>query len=206
MMFDLQRQVADAVGGPSGDRYDALLDTYEPDETAGNVEKVFAELKDPLIDLVARIKESGRTPRRELLARHYPAGRQMELSTKAATACGFDFEAGRIDTAVHPFCTGLGPGDTRMTTRFDENVLATASSARSTRPATPFTSKTSRKTTTSAPAPASRSAWASTRARAASGRTSSAEAGRSGSISTRSRRACSPTPSAASRWTTSCSP
>ena len=122
-MFDLQRRVADAVGSPSGDRYDALLDDYEPDETAGNVEKVFAELKDSLVDLVGRIADSGRTPRRDLLSRHYPADPQMEFSRRAATACGFDFDAGRIDTAVHPFCTGLGPGDTRMTTRFDENDL-----------------------------------------------------------------------------------
>ncbi|MGB0993267.1 MAG: carboxypeptidase M32, partial [Akkermansiaceae bacterium] len=28
---------------------------------------------------------------------------------------------GRIDTTTHPFCTGLGPGDTRLTTRYLEN-------------------------------------------------------------------------------------
>ena len=33
---------------------------------------------------------------------------------------GFDFEAGRIDTTTHPFCSGLAPGDTRLTTRYDE--------------------------------------------------------------------------------------
>ena len=30
----------------------------------------------------------------------------------------------RLDVAVHPFCSGLGPGDTRMTTRYDERDLA----------------------------------------------------------------------------------
>ena len=36
-----------------------------------------------------------------------------------ASAIGFDFERGRLDTTAHPFCTGIGPGDTRITTRFD---------------------------------------------------------------------------------------
>jgi carboxypeptidase Taq len=33
---------------------------------------------------------------------------------------GFDFEAGRMDASTHPFSAGLWPGDTRFTTRFDE--------------------------------------------------------------------------------------
>jgi carboxypeptidase Taq len=33
---------------------------------------------------------------------------------------GFDFESGRIDATVHPFCTEMGPHDCRLTTRYDE--------------------------------------------------------------------------------------
>ena len=33
---------------------------------------------------------------------------------------GFDFDAGRIDTTTHPFCSGLGPNDCRLTTRYNE--------------------------------------------------------------------------------------
>jgi len=36
-----------------------------------------------------------------------------------AESIGFDFEAGRIDTTAHPFCTKLGPRDVRLTTRYD---------------------------------------------------------------------------------------
>jgi carboxypeptidase Taq len=31
---------------------------------------------------------------------------------------GFDFERGRIDPTVHPFCSGSHPGDVRITTRY----------------------------------------------------------------------------------------
>ena len=36
-----------------------------------------------------------------------------------AASLGFDFQRGRLDTAAHPFCTGIGPGDCRITTRFN---------------------------------------------------------------------------------------
>src|SRR5690606_32910372 len=31
---------------------------------------------------------------------------------------GFDLKAGRLDTTTHPFCSGMAPGDTRLTTRY----------------------------------------------------------------------------------------
>ena len=35
-----------------------------------------------------------------------------------ASALGFDFRRGRLDTSVHPFSSLIGPGDCRITTRF----------------------------------------------------------------------------------------
>jgi carboxypeptidase Taq len=37
---------------------------------------------------------------------------------------GFDLERGRVDSSVHPFCTGLGPGDCRITARFSSRDFA----------------------------------------------------------------------------------
>ena len=122
-MLDLKRKEAQLVGEGKGELYDALLDDYEPGETAADLRDVFGQLRDALVELVAKIGDSGKIPPRDLLTREYPTVNQNELSRRAATACGFDFDAGRLDIAVHPFCTGLGPGDTRMTTRFDERDL-----------------------------------------------------------------------------------
>ncbi len=36
---------------------------------------------------------------------------------------GYDFTAGRLDITTHPFCTGIGAGDTRITTRYNPNRL-----------------------------------------------------------------------------------
>jgi carboxypeptidase Taq len=122
----LKRQEADCVGYASGDRYDALLDEYEPGETAANVKRTFDALRGPLVELVRKVTGSGREAPLEILQRHYPAAAQEKLARKAAEAVGFDFSAGRLDVSAHPFCTGLGPGDTRMTTRYDEHYFGDA--------------------------------------------------------------------------------
>ena len=49
-----------------------------------------------------------------------PIATQQRLNHKIAEAIGFDFQAGRIDTTTHPFCTTLGPFDNRLTTRYNE--------------------------------------------------------------------------------------
>lgn len=119
--LDLKRQEAKCVGYSSGNPYDALLDTYEPHESAANVQKVFDSFRSQLVDLIGRVRECGRKAPADILTRRYPAATQEKLAREAATAFGFDFQAGRLDTSVHPFCSGIGTGDTRMTTRYDEN-------------------------------------------------------------------------------------
>jgi carboxypeptidase Taq len=100
--------------------YDALLDQFEPDETTANLNRVFESLRGPLIDLISKIKDSPNQTPSNILERSYPVTQQETLSREAAAAVGFDFQSGRLDVSVHPFCSGIGPGDTRMTTRYDE--------------------------------------------------------------------------------------
>jgi carboxypeptidase Taq len=69
---------------------------------------------------VGRIASSGKTAPVELFERNYGAAAQEAFAREAAAKVGFDFTAGRLDVSVHPFCTHLGPGDVRMTTRYNE--------------------------------------------------------------------------------------
>jgi carboxypeptidase Taq len=124
-ILDLKAREAKYVGYKAA-IYDALLDPYEPDETVAGLNKVFESLRGPLVELVGKIVGSGRQAPLEILERKYPAAGQEKLGREAAAAVGFDFEAGRLDVSVHPFCSGLGPGDTRMTTRYDENYFGDA--------------------------------------------------------------------------------
>ena len=123
----LKRQQADCLGyAATGDPYDALLDEYEPGETAAGIAVMFESLHGPLVDLVGRIADSSRKAPADLLCRHYPAAAQEALGREVARAVGFDFDAGRLDTSVHPFCSDLGPGDVRITTRYREDDFADA--------------------------------------------------------------------------------
>jgi carboxypeptidase Taq len=117
-LVTLKQEEARAVGG-GGPLYDALLDEYEPGETAARLTRVFGELRKALVDLMGRIAGSPRRPDLSVLHRAYPIAAQEAFGKTVVAAFGFDFQAGRLDVTAHPFCSGIGPGDTRLTTRYN---------------------------------------------------------------------------------------
>ncbi|WP_145258912.1 carboxypeptidase M32 [Calycomorphotria hydatis] len=122
----LKKEEAQAVSNGEGNLYDALLDDYEPGMKSEDVAAAFAELKAAIVPLVASIQDSPRQPDTSILKRAYPEQLQQRFSRTAAEAIGFDFHRGRIDVTAHPFCSSFGPGDTRLTTRYDENFFSMA--------------------------------------------------------------------------------
>lgn len=118
--IDLQRQAANCYGY-TGHIYNALLDAYEPGETTDNIARVFESLRGPLVELVGKIMDSGKKAPLELLQRKFAVGAQEKFAKAAATKIGFDFSAGRLDLTAHPFCATIGPGDCRLTTRYNEH-------------------------------------------------------------------------------------
>lgn len=124
-IFELKRQECEAIGYED-QPYDVLLDDYEPATSTRKVETVLNALKDELVPLVAQIAESDKQPQEEILHRKYSIEKQKEFGRIASSQIGFDFERGRLDIAHHPFCTELGPNDTRMTTRYDEDFFSSS--------------------------------------------------------------------------------
>jgi carboxypeptidase Taq len=114
----LLRRKADAIGYRTT-RYDALLDEYEPGATTAEITTLFAALRRDLVPLIAEITSSNRKAPRDLLTREFPVDRQRIFGEGAAAAIGFDFEAGRLDDTTHPFCSGIGPGDCRLASRYN---------------------------------------------------------------------------------------
>jgi carboxypeptidase Taq len=76
--------------------------------------------------LLSAIQGSSRRPDRAILHRHFPKGDQERFARLAAAKIGYDLEGGRLDPTAHPFSTGIGPGDVRITTRYDENCFSMA--------------------------------------------------------------------------------
>lgn len=106
--------------------YDALLSQYEPDGASARIDAVFddlaAFLPDFLDDVLAR---QGREPAPLPLEGPFPRDKQEALARRLMAAVGFDFEHGRLDVSLHPFCGGV-PDDVRITTRYDEDDFMSA--------------------------------------------------------------------------------
>ncbi|WP_371224335.1 carboxypeptidase M32 [Roseovarius sp. 2305UL8-3] len=108
----LKRQEGAAMAD-GGDVYDALLDDYEPQTTAADIQILFDAMRPGLVAL-----------REQALAGKDPGGvsgqfdeqAQMKLSRQLAKVFGYDMARGRVDKAVHPFSSGSGD-DVRITTR-----------------------------------------------------------------------------------------
>ncbi|MER3482888.1 MAG: carboxypeptidase M32 [Meiothermus sp.] len=121
-VFALTREAADAIGYAE-ERYDALLDQYEPGATARQVEAVFKGLRQSTVDLLGRIEGSSKKPDTSFLRRPFPKSAQEAFAKEVIGKIGFDLESGRLDVAAHPFMQGIGPGDVRLTTRYHEDFF-----------------------------------------------------------------------------------
>ena len=112
----LRRQEAAALA-QGGDLYDALLDDYEPGETAERIAAMFDRMRPRLVAL--REKVLGK-PAPAAVKGVFGEAAQLRFARDLASAFGYDWTRGRMDLAVHPFSSG-GGSDSRITTRVSES-------------------------------------------------------------------------------------
>jgi carboxypeptidase Taq len=131
-VMTLTRRKAECYGVPIGENsrpgelYDALLDEYEPGASASQIEAIFTPLRSRLSGLISEIARSKRKVKSGLLTSKIPAEKQHAFGLSVLGAMGFDLGAGRLDVTTHPFCEGLAPGDTRLTTRYRDEKFTDA--------------------------------------------------------------------------------
>lgn len=119
-LLSIARRKADLFGY-ADEPYDALLDLYERGAKTREVAALFEKLRPQLAEIARGAVQRSKKVKPGLLKGRYPLEKQQILNREIAESLGFDFEAGRIDTTAHPFCTTLGAGDVRLTTRYDES-------------------------------------------------------------------------------------
>ena len=115
-VIGLKRQEA-ACLAQGGDRYDALLDDYEPGMTAESVAAMFGRMRPRLVALREAVLAK---PAPAALTGRFGEAAQMRLARDLGSAFGFDWSRGRLDLAVHPFSSGSAY-DSRITTRVVES-------------------------------------------------------------------------------------
>ena len=126
-VLDLTREVAAAKAEKLGTSpYEALLDQFEPGGSVAEIDRLFDHLAERLPALIegALAVQAARTPPARP-AGPFPIEAQRLAARRLMERLGFEFDHGRLDQSLHPFCGGT-PDDVRITTRYDESDFARA--------------------------------------------------------------------------------
>lgn len=99
--------------------YDALIKNYEESYSSKEIEKLFKKIH-PFIDKI--YKKIIKKQNKEILipiSKNLNEQQQFEISKFFMKRIGFNFNQGRLDKSLHPFCGG-GINDIRITTRINK--------------------------------------------------------------------------------------
>jgi carboxypeptidase Taq len=100
--------------------YDAMLDIYEPGTTTAILNKLFSDTKSWLPELINDVVAKQAQSTIQLPTGKFSTSSQKALGLEVMQLLQFDFNHGRLDESVHPFCGGV-PEDVRLTTRYSED-------------------------------------------------------------------------------------
>lgn len=117
-LVELKREEAERYGYEEHP-YDALLDIYEPETKASELDVLFRDVRRQLIDFVRALRERPQVSN-GFLQQHFPKDSQWEFGLQILREMGYDFRSGRQDLSPHPFTITFSPQDVRVTTRIDE--------------------------------------------------------------------------------------
>ena len=120
-IVELKLEYVDCVADGAAERYDVLLDDYESQTTTAEVRTLFEELKPPLVELIAELRE--RDVDDSFLHGDFPPDRQRALALEVIDLFGHRPDSWRIDPTEHPFASGPGRDDVRITTNYHPDSL-----------------------------------------------------------------------------------
>nr|WP_041606257.1 carboxypeptidase M32 [Halothermothrix orenii] len=114
------------IWGYEGNKYNTLLDHYEPGVTVEKLDDIFTDLKASIVPLLKRVKDAQDKPDDSFLKEYYDPATQEKLCELLLEEIGYDFKAGRLDESEHPFTIGINSGDVRVTTHYYPHNLTSA--------------------------------------------------------------------------------
>lgn len=122
----LSREEAKIRGAALGlTPYDAMLDKFEPGTSTEFLNTLFTDVKSWLPELIDKALEKQKSEHIILPTGTFATADQKALGLEVMKLLNFDFDRGRLDQSVHPFCGGV-PSDVRITTRYDEKDFVQA--------------------------------------------------------------------------------
>ena len=118
-LLDLSLERANAIDAKRHP-YEVLLEQFDPGTSVDALRTTFARLRNGLVPLIDAIAKA---PPQAPLGGDWDVERQWALSREVAAALGYDFGGGRLDRSEHPFTTGQGVGDVRITAHLESDDL-----------------------------------------------------------------------------------
>jgi carboxypeptidase Taq len=113
--LELARAYGECLAGDAQTPYEALLDDYDYGLRTKEISRLFGALALALPPVISDAR--ARTPRRVLPV---PVAAQQVAVAGTLRRIGVDSGGWRVDVSAHPFTAWIGPGDTRVTTRYSE--------------------------------------------------------------------------------------
>ena len=105
--------------------YDALLNEYEEGMNTATLDAFFAQLREAIVPLIAKIQEKEQIDD-SFLFRHYPIEIQRKFSDYLMEVMGIDRSHCGIAETEHPYTTNFNNKDVRITTHYHEDNLASS--------------------------------------------------------------------------------
>jgi len=118
--YELRERYIECFGNVD-EPYDILLDDFEPEMTTAEVREIFAELKTELIPLIAELRNDAVDD--SFLRGSFPIDAQERLAKEVVGLFGYRPDTWRLDPTEHPFASGAGVDDIRITTHYDSETM-----------------------------------------------------------------------------------
>ena len=122
-VIDIQKEAVELRENKLPNYYDNLLNDCEKGMLQEDLDPFFQELKEGLIELINKIKNSKHEIRRDFLSRNVPIYKQEAFSRYLLNLNGYNFDKGAMTTTEHPFTMPLARNDARVTTHYYENMF-----------------------------------------------------------------------------------
>ena len=106
--------------------YDILLDEYERGMTSKEYDKFFDCLKEKLVPFVKKVLAKGNNFDDSFMSKTYPKDQQKEICEYFRDVMCFDKNKGIMMESEHPFTSGFGTDDVRITVHYYENFFTSS--------------------------------------------------------------------------------
>ncbi len=126
-IIEFNKKLVKYLETPELKGYDILLDMFEEGFGIKEYDTFFDTIKEELVPFVLEVTSREKIKfNRRLSKAVYPKDKQNEFSHYLMKVFNYDTNKGLLKESAHPFTSGVSSVDTRITTHFYENNLASA--------------------------------------------------------------------------------